>query len=131
MSSKKPLMSHDPLAEIEDGDSASSASSDCPQPEAGAAGPVALPPTLTIAEAGELHAVLQSVLQRATPVTLDGSSVESVDGAGLQLLAGFVKSADEVSLPVSWCGASDRLRQAAAVVGLGGVLRFDTAAPGA
>jgi anti-anti-sigma regulatory factor len=131
MSNKKPLMSRDPLAQVEDQDNAASPSSDGLQAAGGAAGPVALPPTLTIADAGEFHAVLEGVLHGAVPVTLDGSSVESVDGAGLQLLAGFIKSADESSLPVSWCGASERLREAAAIVGLGGVLHFDTAGPAA
>jgi anti-anti-sigma regulatory factor len=127
MSSKKPLMSRDPLAEIDAADSAPP-SPERVQQEAGPDGSVCLPAMLTIVEVGELHAVLEGALQAGLPVALDGSPVESVDGAGLQLLAGFVKSAEEVSLPVGWRGASERLRQAAAIVGLDRVLRLDAAA---
>jgi anti-anti-sigma regulatory factor len=121
-------MSRDPLAGIDEPDSAVPQRPQEAQTGTALAAPVGLPPTLTISEVGELYALLQAALQGAEPIALDGSSVESVDGAGLQLLAGFVKSADEASLPVSWCGASERLRQAAAIVGLDNVLHLDAAA---
>lgn len=129
MSNKKPLMSHDPLAGIgEDGETATSdvahAEVDREQAKGTAIG---LPAVLTIAEVGELHLVLQSALQGGGAVEIDGSPVESVDGAGMQLLAGFLKCADEVRVPVTWRAASGRLQQAAATIGLAEALRLNAA----
>lgn len=131
MSNKKPLMSRDPLADLDAAGPAAPPSAGAPRPQARGIACVGLPPTLTISEVGELHPVLLAALQAAAPVELDGGAVESVDGAGLQLLAGFVKSAEEISLPVSWRGASERLRNAADTVGLGDFLRLGPAAPAA
>lgn len=52
--------------------------------------PIELGSDLGIERAGELKEQLASQLESGRSVVLDGSSVERVHGAGLQLLAAFV-----------------------------------------
>lgn len=138
MSKKQPVMSHDPLAGLS-GDAQASAT-DNPSPgkgvesstkQAGEAGRIAggeallvLPASLTIAEVGEMHAVLMNQLGNAAAVKFDGSSVEIIDGAGLQLLTAFVKAATEKALMVTWHGASETLGQAARRIGVASILKL-------
>ena len=79
---------------------------------------------LTIADAAAIHQSMLDVLRSASSVTLDGSEVEQVDGAGIQLLAAFMKEAAERQIEIRWQGVSDPLRSAAAQLGLGDFLRL-------
>ncbi len=160
MSRKKPVMSHDPLAEV--GEEAAPAEQAAapktrrkraparkktaakkaaePKPEVvaeqsadePAATPeeagdkVVLPGSITIMDVGELRAPLLQHLEGDVPLQIDGSEVESIEGAGVQLLAAFFKTANEKGIELSWVGASDSLRTAARQVGLDGYFKLDT-----
>lgn len=134
MSKKQPVMSHDPLAELGSDTQTPVSAGQSPEPTAEqtvevageASGEVllALPSSLTIAEVGEMHTVLMNHLGNAAAVELDGSNVEIIDGAGLQLLTAFMKAATEKALMVTWHGASETLRQAAGQIGVDSVLKL-------
>lgn len=72
-----------------------------------------LPDRLDIT-AEELLALLQDAARR-TPLVLDGTGVQRVDTAGLQLLCAAVSA---VGGDVRWTGASPVLRAGARVMGL-------------
>jgi len=78
--------------------------------------------SLTISEAACLQRLMLNLFESASVVTLDGSGVEQVDGAGVQLLAAFMKEAAERQVEVRWSGVSDRLWSAATQLGLAEVL---------
>lgn len=82
-----------------------------------------LPAALGIGEVGELHAALLGALQSGAVLEIDAAEVEAVDGAGLQLLAGFAKSAGERNMPVVWCKPSPVLSRALDRIGLGALLQ--------
>lgn len=82
-----------------------------------------LPAALGIGEVGELHAALLGALQSGAVVEIDAAEVEAVDGAGLQLLAGFAKSAGERNVSVVWRKPSPVLSQALDRIGLGALLQ--------
>lgn len=133
MSSKKPVMSHDPLDDIAEealGDVAAvpdemaegkmtDAAGD------GARGRLVLPESLTIGEVGNYHEVLVRHLDRQSEVHIDGQALEVVDGAGMQLLLAFVKDAVSRSLPVNWIGASPRLLGSARQLGVSNAMQLD------
>ena len=56
---------------------------------------------------------------------IDGRDVDIVDGAGLQLLAAFVKDLIGKTVEVSWVGASDNLVRAARQFGVYNALGLD------
>ena len=138
MSKKQPVMSHDPLAEL-------GASS--PSPDVGVVGSgetagdgrhqdagealLTLPASLTIAEVGEVHTALMHHLSNTAAVRVDGSGVEIIDGAGLQLLTAFVKAAGEKTMVVTWQAASEVLGKAARQIGVDAVLKLTDQQPAA
>ncbi len=149
MSDVEPIMNHDPLAEVlaqaddsavgrdapsggdappgDTGDRPPDASAETPDVDTGAA--FALPEQMSIQEVGELHAVLRDMLDAGGGIHLDASGVESVDGAGIQLLAAFFKEAVAHQISVEWAGGvSPTLVEAADVLGLRELLRIDQAA---
>lgn len=95
------------------------------EPMAAPQSPIALtlPAALGIGEVAELHAALLGALQSGTGMEIDAAEVEAVDGAGLQLLAGFAKSAGERNMPVVWRKPSPMLSQALDRIGLGALLQ--------
>lgn len=74
--------------------------------------------SLTIVEVADSHQRLMERLAAGGSVSLDGGSVEGVDGAGLQLLAVFMKDAKAQGVEVSWSDISDALKVAVNQVGL-------------
>lgn len=84
-----------------------------------------LPADLTIVEAGAFHAEISSWLQAECSIAIDGKAVESIDGAGIQLLAAFIKDRAARSGEVYWINASDVLVSAATQMGLHGALLLD------
>ncbi|HEY5682622.1 MAG TPA: STAS domain-containing protein [Sulfuricaulis sp.] len=83
---------------------------------------VALEATLGIQDARVLHERLGSLLTAAKTVVVDGSRVERLDAAILQVLAGFARSAHERGLALSWHSPSPVLQQAVRVLGLESIL---------
>ncbi len=133
MSSKKPLMSHDPLDTVDDvvlGDVAAVPAEMTAGREPDAAGSgvddrLVLPESLTIGEVGDYHEVLVRHLDGEAAVRIDGQALEVVDGAGMQLLLAFIKDAVGRSLTVNWIGASPRLLGSARQLGVSSAMQLD------
>ncbi|MGD2119137.1 MAG: STAS domain-containing protein [Chromatiales bacterium] len=88
-----------------------------PQPvEAGAS--YDLGGNLTIADVELKKAGFLQLIDDARAVALNGSDIDSVDGAGLQLLAAFIKDAGEKNIAVSWDSVSPALHDAVKMSGL-------------
>ena len=79
---------------------------------------VALEAALGIRDARVLHEKLGTVLAAATAIVVDGSRVERLDAAAMQVLAGFIRAARERGLALSWQTPSPALQQAARLLGL-------------
>lgn len=121
-------MSHDPLEGLDGGahpaddvqDPVPAADADTAASEKAEASDeaVRLPSTLTIAEVAELHAVFVERILAVAPFPIDGSEVESVDNAGLQLLAAVWQSAEAKGIDVELRSPSPALCTAARQIGL-------------
>ena len=70
-------------------------------------------------------AQFSQLLNEQKSIVLNGADIERVDGAGLQLLAAFFKSAELQQISVQWQGVSDSLKYGAKISGLTGVLALD------
>jgi anti-anti-sigma regulatory factor len=134
MSKKHTVMSHDPLAAL-DGVTVP------PQPGPAAIDPNAsgpedtvdseyrLPGSLTIAEVAEVHAHLVELLGMRDALALNGSDVEMIDGAGMQLLAALEKAAGQRGVALAWRDMPDAVTASAALLGMHGL--FGTGSGGA
>ncbi|GAB4510856.1 MAG: hypothetical protein Tsb0026_13290 [Sulfuricaulis sp.] len=85
---------------------------------------VVLEAALGIRDARALHEKLGTVLAAATAVVLDGSRVERLDAAAMQVLAGFTRTARERGLALTWQNPSPVLQQAARVLGFESILEM-------
>jgi anti-anti-sigma regulatory factor len=86
--------------------------------------PLQLESRLTIAQAAGLHRSLAARLADGGPIVLDGSRVEEIDTAMLQLLASLWRTASERGIPCAWQAASDVLRHTATLIGIAEALHF-------
>lgn len=83
-----------------------------------------LPANCTIRDIGVLHDCLRS----APPDSrLDGSAVQRIDTAGLQLLVAFSRERGTANLPVEWQSVSAAVSDAAGLVGVMSALNLPTA----
>jgi anti-anti-sigma regulatory factor len=73
---------------------------------------------LTIMEVADTHQKFIELLDKGEAVALTANDVENIDGAGLQLLAAFVKDAGARDLKVCWGDVSEMVQEAASQVGL-------------
>jgi anti-anti-sigma regulatory factor len=89
-----------------------------PQPE-----PLQLESRLTIVQAAGLHRTLVARLADG-PIALDGTRVEEIDTAILQLLASLWRTARERGTPCTWRGTSEVLRRTAILIGVAEALHF-------
>lgn len=78
---------------------------------------VNMPADCRIADAGELHAQLKSALG-SSQIVLDGTTVDRVDTAALQLLVVFQREAKQRERQLQWAGVSAPLYDAASQLGL-------------
>lgn len=78
--------------------------------------------SLDIAAVGALRERLLDVLALNEPVTLDATSTQQVDTAGLQTLCAFARSAMEQGVSVTWAGQSELISERARLLGLGDLL---------
>lgn len=78
---------------------------------------VSLGDMLTIAQVTAMHAELGRHLD-ARSVALDAGALQRVDAAGLQLLAAFVRAADQRGAQIEWRSPSAALRDGARRLGL-------------
>ena len=76
----------------------------------------------TIRTINTLQAELAERLDESGTVQIDGSAVDRVDTAGLQLLAAFVRDLQAEARSVEWVGCSVALRRSANALGLGTAL---------
>jgi anti-anti-sigma regulatory factor len=90
-----------------------------PQPE-----PLHLESRLTIVQAAGLHRTLAARLADGGPIALDGTRVEEIDTAILQLLASLWRTARERGTPCTWRGTSEVLRRTAILIGVAEALHF-------
>jgi len=72
----------------------------------------------TIRTINALQTELAERLDESGNVQIDGTAVDRVDTAGLQLLAAFVRDVRAEQRAVEWVGCSDALRKAATALGL-------------
>lgn len=113
-----------PAAAAEQNEAASGGAADevteTPAPE-GAPVALSLPEVLHVSEVEDLKARLAGTLD-GSAVAIDGSGVERVDGASLQLLCAFARHARERGIELTWQGVSEALSGSAATLGLEGEL---------
>jgi ABC-type transporter Mla MlaB component len=84
----------------------------------------ALPAAILVGDAAELAARLQRALS-ANALELDGSAVEQIDTAGLQLLLSAVRTAAERGAVLGWAEASAALRASARQIGVSAQLGLE------
>lgn len=87
---------------------------------------VALEAALGIQDARVLHEKLSTVLATATVIIIDGSRIERLDAAAMQLLAGFTRAARQRGLALTWHSPSPVLQQAARVLGFETILEMSS-----
>lgn len=78
----------------------------------------------TIVQAADLHRTLLARVSQGEAVVVDGTRVEEIDTAILQLLTSLWRTCVERGIACTWHGASDALRQTAALVGVAELLHF-------
>jgi anti-anti-sigma regulatory factor len=83
----------------------------------------------TIAHAADLHRTLLARLERGEDMVVDGTRVEEIDTAVLQLLTSLWRTCLTRGIACTWHGASDALRQAAALIGLADLLQLRDGGP--
>jgi anti-anti-sigma regulatory factor len=79
---------------------------------------------MSIVQAAGLHGTLLALLAEGAPVEVDGSRVEEIDTAILQLLTSLWRTGQERGIACSWFGVSEALRHTATLVGVAQMLRF-------
>ena len=86
--------------------------------------PVELEARMTIVQAADLHRRLLACVAHGETVVVDGTRVEEIDTAVLQLLASLWRTCLARGIACTWRGVSDALRQTAALVGLAEMMHF-------
>jgi len=79
---------------------------------------------LDISLVSDFKVILQQASGQNSPIVLDASQLERIDGAGLQLVTAFFQEATESGLSVSWRNPTDALIYAANLTGLKDVLQL-------
>ena len=91
-----------------------------PEIEPAPAGPrhLSLGPALTINNAEALRAELLALVESGGDVSIDGSAVESVDTAGMQVLVAFRRVLQNGNRKLIWSGCSPALMDISGLLGL-------------
>ena len=81
---------------------------------------IVLPENLTIAGLQALHDEMEALIDQKDCefISVKGADVSRVDTAGMQLLLAFFKATKERNLPLKWDGHSDKIIEAAELLGL-------------
>lgn len=74
--------------------------------------------SLDVSVLTDFKALLSQAMEQKLPVVLDGSRIERIDAAALQLIHSFFISASNAKLSVCWRSPSDELCNAARLTGL-------------
>ncbi|HID46156.1 MAG TPA: STAS domain-containing protein [Chromatiaceae bacterium] len=80
--------------------------------------PIALEAHLELDKLSGLAKEILEPLQQGEPLLLDGSGVQSIDGAAIQMLLAAVRAANQKNLPCNWHQPSAALKAAAALLGV-------------
>jgi anti-anti-sigma regulatory factor len=80
--------------------------------------PIILDAIITIAEAAALKDHLLAYVNQRGEINIDGSRVESVDTAGLQVLLAFVRTIRAQGTVIRWTGISGALLNTAQLMGV-------------
>ena len=94
------------------------------KPRALKAKPIDLPARLSIAQSAEWRRMLAACCEGQTPLLLDGSRVEEIDTAILQLLVSAWLNAAKRGVDCRWQGASEALRHSATLIGVAAALQL-------
>lgn len=81
---------------------------------------------LNIQNAQGLKERLIKALSKAPTCTLNGSKVERVDSAGMQLLIAFFKEAEQSNVTIKWQAPSESLIKAGRLLGVIEPLKLET-----
>jgi anti-anti-sigma regulatory factor len=84
---------------------------------------------MTIVQAAGLHRTLSASVARGETVVVDGTRVEEIDTAILQLLASLWRTCLARGIGCTWQGASGALRQTATLVGVAEMLHLPGGEP--
>jgi len=87
-----------------------------------ASGRIVLGTSCTIHEARNLREQMLAQAQSPGPFEIDGSAVQQVDTAGVQLVVAFALDCLERNAAYSWKGRSPALEDAIRVLGVGALL---------
>ena len=79
---------------------------------------------LDVSVVSDFKALLHQASGQNSPIVLDASQLERVDGAALQLMTAFFLEAQESGLSVAWRGPSEALQYAADLTGLKQILHL-------
>jgi anti-anti-sigma regulatory factor len=85
-------------------------------------GRIVLGTSCTIHEARELREQMMAQAAHSGPFEIDGSSVQQIDTAGVQLVVAFALDCLERGVPYAWKGRSAALDDAIRVLGVGALL---------
>jgi phospholipid transport system transporter-binding protein len=97
------------------------------EPVADGVAAVVLPADCRLAAQAALKAELLGALEKDAIVVLDGSRVERVDTAALQLLVLFRRELQARGGTLDWRGASEAMNEAAGLLGLAQILELPAA----
>jgi ABC-type transporter Mla MlaB component len=86
--------------------------------------PIQLDERMGIAQAKRLHSVLMTALSSGEPIAIDGTRVQQIDGATLQLLVSLWRTAAAQGTSCSWAGTSKWLSHAASLIGVADALQL-------
>jgi ABC-type transporter Mla MlaB component len=86
--------------------------------------PIKLSERMGITQAKRLHPELLNALGSGLPIVIDGSLVQQIDGASLQLLVSLWRTAADQGIVCRWVGASKWLTHAAGLIGVAHVLQL-------
>ena len=79
---------------------------------------VVLPEQSGIAQAEDIHQMLDEALLAGQPIVLDAGRVERVDTSALQMLFSFVSTAQSKAIRIRWAEVSDAFTAGADLLGL-------------
>jgi anti-anti-sigma regulatory factor len=85
-------------------------------------GRVVLGGSCTIHEAAAIKAHMLEQLTRSAPYEIDGSAVERIDAAGVQLIVAFALDCLEGGHAFAWKGRSEALDHAIEILSVGALL---------
>jgi phospholipid transport system transporter-binding protein len=75
-------------------------------------------PILDVAGSSELKKQLDKVFRRKSPFELDGSAIERVDTAALQVLLAFARESHNRKKELGWSEVSEPLMNASTLLGI-------------